>query len=510
MDRLDWKPISGTEGASIIFWSPDSRQLGFHAQPERRLKRVDLAGGVPQTICAAGVGPPIGGATWSADGMIVFVESRDNPGSPVRKVSANGGEPVAVELTAVPGEISRLWPSFLPDGRHFLYLSVAAEGKATEIRVASVDGGPSSHVATADSMALYAPASGHLLFVRGSTLVAQRFDQETFRVSGDPTPVGLGVGATQFGYGSFSSSATGVLAYWSSVGELRLIWRSRSGADTEVSLTPGIYRGFDLSPDDKYALVHIHEPRSAGGNLWLLDLARKVPSRFTEQPRHDFAPIWSPDGTRAVFTSTDAASAGLYVKDLKADSRPTLLLNLSGANAIARSWSADGRWILLQQRSASENADLAALPVAEPDRPVAVADSRFNEQHGDFSPDARWIAYESDESGRSEIYVQSFPGRDVRVRVTVDGGFEPRWSSDSRTLYFISLDGRLMSVPVTLSKRPETGTATALVPILYGPGADLTNRYRISRSGERLLIFSDAGVETPTTTVTANWAAALK
>ena len=140
MDGLDWKPISGTEGASTIFWSLDSRQLGFHAQPERRLKRVDVVGGVPQTICSAGVGPPIGGATWSADGTIVFVESRDNPGSAVRKVSASGGEPVVVELAAVPGEISRLWPSFLPDGHHFLYLSLAAEGKANEVRVASVDG----------------------------------------------------------------------------------------------------------------------------------------------------------------------------------------------------------------------------------------------------------------------------------------------------------------------------------------------------------------------------------
>ena len=511
MDRLDWKPISGTEGAWTIFWSPDSRQLGFHSLAERRLKRVDVAGGVPQTICAAGVGPPIGGATWSADGTIVFVESRDNPGSAVRKVSASGGEPVAVELAAVPGEISRLWPSFLPDGRHFLYLSLAAEGKATEIRVASVDGGPSSHVAIADSMALYASASGHLLFVRGSTLMAQPFDQRTFRVSGDPTPVGSGVGVTQFGYGSFSSSATGVLTYWSSVvGQTRLMWRSRSGADTEVSLTPGIYRGFDLSPDDKYALVHIHEPRSSGGNLWLLDLARKIPSRFTEQPRHDFAPIWSPDGTRAVFTSTDAASAGLYIKDLKADSRPTLLVKLSGTNAIARSWSADERWIMLEQRSASGNADLAALPVAAPDQPVAVADSRFNEQHGDFSPDARWVAYESDESGRSEIYVQSFPGRDVHVRVTVGGGFEPRWSGDGRTVYFISLDGRLMSVPMTFSKRPEAGTATALFPILLSPGADSTNRYRVSHGGQRFLVFSDAGVETPTTTVTVNWVAALK
>src|SRR5262249_19771542 len=149
------------------------------------------------------------------------------------------------------------------------------------------------------------------------------------------------------------------------------------------------------------------EPRSSGGNLWLLDLARKVQSRFTEQPRHDVAPIWSPDGTRAVFTSTDAASSGLYVKDLKADSRPTLLLTLSDPNARARSWSADGRWIMLEQRSTSGNDDLAALSVAQPDRPISVADSRFNERHGDFSPDARWIAYDSDESGRPEIYVQS-------------------------------------------------------------------------------------------------------
>src|SRR5262249_27033200 len=151
----------------------------------------------------------------------------------------------------------------------------------------------------------------------------------------------------------------------------------------------------------------------------------------------DLAPIWSPDGTRAVFSSSDAASAGLYVKDVKADSRPTLLLKLSAPNAFARSWSADGRFILLEQRSDNGNSDLAALPVADPNRPVAVADSRFNEQHGDFPPDGGWIAYDSDESSRSEIYIQSFPGRDVRVRVTVDGGFEPRWSRDGRTLYFI-------------------------------------------------------------------------
>jgi Tol biopolymer transport system component len=512
MDRLDWTPMRGTEGASVIFWSPDSHQLGFHAQAERKLKRVDLVGGVPETICAAGIGPPIGGASWGADGTIVFVESRDDPGSPVRKVSASGGEPFVVDLAAVPGEISRLWPSCLPDGRHFLYLSLAAEGKPAEIRVASLDGGPSSRVATADSMALYAPASGHLLFVRGSTLVAQRFDPRTFGLFGDPAPVGEGVGVTQFGQGSFSTSVTGVLVHWSGASsDFRLIWRSRSGGDIEVSPSPGFYRGFDLSPDDKYALVHIHEARSAGGNLWLLDLARKVPSRFTEQPRHDIAPVWSPDGTRAVFSSSDPTSAGLYVRDLKADSRPTLLLKLSVPNAIARSWSVDGRFILLQQwRAERGNSDLVALPVAQPDRPVAVANSRFNERYGDFSPDARWIAYDSDESGRSEIYIQSFPGRDVHVRVSVDGGFEPRWSSDGRTLYFISLDGRLMSVPVTLSKRPETGTVSALFPIPSNPGADGTNRYRVSRDGQRFLIFSDTGLETPTMTVTVNWAAALK
>ena len=277
MDRVDWTPVRGTEGASpsVIFWSPDSRQLGFHAVAERKLKRVDLVGGVPQTICAAGIGAPIGGATWSVDGTIVFVESRD-PGSPIRKVSASGGEPLVVELAAEPAEISRLWPSFLPDGRHFLYLSLAGEGKPTEIRVASVDGGPSSSVATADSMALYAAASKHLLFVRGSTLVAQRFDPRTFRLSGDPARVGEGVGVTQFGQGNFSASATGVLAHWSGANsDTRLIWRSRSGGDIEVSPSPDFYRGFDLSPDDRYALVHIHETRSAGGNLWLVDVARK-------------------------------------------------------------------------------------------------------------------------------------------------------------------------------------------------------------------------------------------
>ena len=477
---------------------------------ERKLKRVDVVGGVPQTICAAGVGAPIGGATWSTDGTIVFVDSRD-PGSPIRKVSASSGEPLVVELAAAPGEISRLWPSFLPDGRHFLYLSLAGEGKPTEIRVASVDGGPSSSVATADSMALYAPASKHLLFVRGSTLVAQRFDPRTFRLSGDPARVGEGVGVTQFGQGNFSASATGVLAHWSGANsDTRLIWRSRSGGEIEVSPSPDFYRGFDLSPDDRYALVHIHEPRSAGGNLWLVDVARKSQSRFNNaEPRHDVAPIWSADGTRAVFSSSDAASAGLYVKDLKADSRPTLLLKLSASNAIARSWSADGRFILVEQRPGSENSDLAVLPVAEPDRPVAVADSPFNEQFGDFSPNARWIAYNSDESGRPEIYIQSFPGRDVRVKVTVDGGFEPRWSSDGATLYFISLDSRLMSVPVTLSERLEIGTAAALFPIL-NRGYDSTNRYRVSRDGQKFLIFSATGLETPTTTVAVNWAAALK
>ena len=210
-----------------------------------------------------------------------------------------------------------------------------------------------------------------------------------------------------------------------------------------------------------------------------------------------------------MFSSSDAASAGLYVKDLKAGSQQKLLLKLSASNAIARSWSADGRFILLEQRPGSGNSDLAAVPVTEPDRPVAVADSPFNEQFGDFSPNGRWIAYNSDESGRSEIYVQSFPGRDVRVQVTADGGFEPRWSSDGGTLVLHQsrqqADERSGDALGKAGDRNRGGLV---------PHSESGLRLDESVSGvprrPEISDFSATGLETPTTTVTVNWAAALK
>jgi dipeptidyl aminopeptidase/acylaminoacyl peptidase len=360
------------------------------------------------------------------------------------------------------------------------------------------------------------------LYLRGSTLVAQAFDWRSRRLFGDPIPIGENVGSSSFGQGNFSISTNGAVAYWAGVpggNDVRLVWRDRHGQDIGAVGTASFYRTFDLSFDDKWAIAHTHDPRSAAGNLWLIDIERNLISRFTATPTHDVTPLWSPDAKRVLFKSTAEDSVAFYIKS-RAATGGAGRVSSAPPSASLRSWSRDGRFVIYDigaGGSATQprpKGDIFAFALDAPDKPIAIADSPFDETRGTFSPDGHWVAYQSDESGRPEIYVQSFPSRDVRIRVSRDGGTEPQWANSGKELFFAGA-GSLMTAPVSFDPSPKVGTPERLfsaISAIMSAGIDSTNHYRVSADDKRFLMFSRAqeSVETSTVTVTLNWPELVK
>ncbi len=483
------RPLPGTEGASYPFWSPDSRSIAFFS--EGNLKRIDIAGGPAHAL--ANVARGIGG-TWNRDGVIVFAM----PGSSLYQVPAVGGEPAT--LTRVdPLQTSHRFPQFLPDGRNFVFF---AGGEEPGVFVASLDSPEARRVLSADSAAILAP--GHLLFRRGETLVAQPFDSAKRELSGDPLPVAervafddsLGQGAV----GAVSASTNGVIAYRTGTApsDRKLTWFDRAG----TALAPaGVIESSwianpEISPDGRRVALN----RIIGGNndIWVLETARGVLSRLTYDSGLDHSPLWSPDGIRLVFFATRAGVRGLYEKLASGAGKEEPLYTIS-APFLPTDWSRDGRFILCRELKPKTGYDLWVLPVSVPvgDRkPFPFANSVYQEREGKFSPDGQWVAYQSDESGRFEVYVQAFPGPGAKSLVSTEGGAQPRWRADGRELFYVGLDGKLMAVPITRAEggeRLEAGTPVALFetriaggPILAtGP---LRHQYAVAPDGKKFLI----------------------
>jgi serine/threonine protein kinase len=500
------QPLTGTEGASYPFWSPDSRSIAFFA--EGKLRRIDIAGGLAQALASVARGM---GGTWNRDGVIVFGIA----GGPLYRVPAAGGEPAA--LTRLDrGHTGHRFPQFLPDGRHFVFF-VGGGSKIQGIYVASLDPLEARRVLNADTAAAVAP--GHLLFGRGETLVAQPFDSETLELSGDPFPVAeqvafddsLGQGTV----GAISASANGVLAYRSGTarGGRRLIWFDRVG----TALAPaGVIESSsianpELSPDGRRVALN----RIVGGNndIWVLETARGVLSRLTFDSGLDHSPLWSPDGSRLAFFSSRAGVRGL-VQKLASGAGAEKPLHSASAPLLPTDWSPDGRFILFRELQPQTGYDLWILPVSHPvgDRkPVPFVNSIYQEREGKFSPDGQWVAYQSDESGRFEVYVQAFPGPGAKSLVSTEGGAQPRWRADGRELFYIGLDGKLMAAPITLAEggqRLEAGTPVALflTSIAGGPipaTGPFRHQYAVAQDGQRFLInvATEEAVTSPITLV---------
>jgi Tol biopolymer transport system component len=504
LDQVTAQPVAGSEGATLPFWSPDSRSIGFFA--DGKLKRMDIAGGVPQVLASA----PFGlGGTWNRDGVIVFAPA---PDSPLYRVPALGGEPVAITRLDPPRQLGNFWPEFLPDGRHLLF---AAWGADQGIYLASLDSAETRRLVAAELGAAYAPP-GLLLFMRQGTLVAQHFDAARGELAGDPVPVADSVAVdSTLRRGGFSVSETGMLAYRAGVGanRRRLAWFDRSGkeagtlgaADENNLLVP------ELSPDARRVAVN----RNVQGNtdVWLIDAAQGVPSRFTFDPARDAYPIWSPDGSRIVFASTRKGSDDLYQKPSNGAGNDELLLE-SSLNKFPQDWSPDGRFLLYMQMDPKTGDDLWVLPLFGERKPFPYVNTSFNEANGQFSPDGRWVAYQSDESGQIEIYVRPFPGPGGKWQISTGGGIEPRWRRDGKELFYIAPDGKLMAAPTQgAGQTVEAGAAVALFQtrIVGGGQYRLKQQYAVAPDGQRFLINITAADATASPiTIVTNWAHALK
>jgi Tol biopolymer transport system component len=531
LDALEAQPLAGTEGAVSPFWSPDSRFIGFFA--EGKLKKVELSGGVPQTVCVAEPIAAGGGAagngrggTWSRDGTIVFAP---NPLAVLHRVSAAGGQPEPLTvLDAARQENSHRWPYFLPDSRHFLFFARSRQRENRAIYVGSLDSRVTRRLMPADSNAIFVPP-GYLLFLREGTLVALPFNDRTLQSTGEPIRVAERVrGVDAQGPASFHASDTGVLAYGSgSTANQQLAWFNREGERLGTIGPGGSYLDFRLSPDQKRVALDVLDPEVGGRQIWLLDLGRDVASRITSEPWQQELPIWSPDGDRLVFASDGRGVFNLGERAASGVGNEATLLESSTAD-LPSDWSSDGRYILFERvdpgtGSASKanrgptwvfqaNRSLWVMPMFGERKPQLLLQSPYSQSDARFSPDGRRIAYVSNESGRPEVYVETFPAPTGKMRISTAGGSEPFWRPDGRELFYLAPDRRLMAVSVMAEpSRFEVGRPQPLFQIPPEQLSNMRHHYAVAADGQRFLLapIAEEG-SSPTVTVVLNWTAALR
>lgn len=514
MDSLEMKKLAGTEGAQFPFWSPDSKTLGFFAS--NKLKKIDAAGGPPQAIADASVDPR--GGTWAADGTILFTPATT---SPIMKVSSNGGP--ATEITKLNSDLrqsSHRWPQFLPDGKHFIYFGRGENRDAQGIYAGSVDGMEPKLILPTTVLARYTPGgkdSGKLLFVRDGTLLSQAFDPSRFAVSGDATPIVEGVIAfpSEVGptaYSAFSVSDNGTLIY--RIGnrqETQLTWLDRAGKSEERLFEASVYHEPSLSPDGNKILLGRQD--SDAPDLYLLDISKNSTMRLTFDPQSDATSVFSPDGTQIIYASNRSGKFDFYQKPANGSGSDELILAATSSQ-YPDSWSKDGKYLLYEVDNGIDyKFDLFVLPMFGDRKPFPYVQTPFVESHGQFSPDGKWVAYASDQSGRAEIYVESFPRGNGFWQISTNGGDQPQWRADGKELYYLAPDKNIMSVSVNNSGTIEFGRPAALfqtnVP-LTGLSDD-RNSYVPRADGQKFLVLqlTDTGNSQPWNVI-LNWSASRK
>jgi Tol biopolymer transport system component len=501
LNALEAQPMPGTDDAMRPFWSPDSKFLGFMAKG--KLKKIPVSGGPAQVICDAPTGAD---GTWSEEGIIFY---DGTGGDPIMKVAASGGIPTELVSSENPdsANLEVGWPQFLPGGEKFLYVNYQGEDGA-EIRVADVDGGNEKTVLKGQSRVEYAPP-GYLLYVREETLVAQPFDANAGELTGEPVPLAEDLSIDNVGLAHFSASRNGVLALrGGDAGGGQLMWTDRSGESREMVGDPGDIGAISLSPDGRWLAMVVTSTSAEAADIWVRDLSRGVTSRFTFNEEGDYNPTWSPDGRRIVFSATRDGNADLAVRAVGGSGEVEFLLESERAQHPS-SWSSDGRYLLYYDRGEETNWDIWVLPLAGDEEPYPFLMTPFVEVRSRFSPDDRWVAYQSNESGRSEIYVQEFPGPGGKWQISTAGGSEPQWSPDGKELYYISPEMNMMRVSVQTGDSFDAGIPEAMFPVRLRQIIN-TNRYLVAPGGERFLLLSSLQEDsTPPTTIVLNWDAAL-
>jgi eukaryotic-like serine/threonine-protein kinase len=496
MNTVEARELPGTEGATFPFWSPDSRSLGFFA--DGKLKTVDLEGGSTQIVCEAPLGR---GGAWGPGGVILFSPA---PTAPLMRVSAAGGAPVPITKLDDTLHTSHRWPFFLPDGKHFLYIALhhdASKSGNNELYYASLDGRENRPLARSQTNAVY--ASGFLLFGRGDQLMAQPFNPSSGTLSGEPQNVAKGVmndGSTW--HMDASASNDGLLVFGSGAsGDLELVWMDRSGKVSTIADKLPDLQSAVLSPQgDRVAL----QMNAGQTDIWVLDLTRGVRTRVTFGPVGNVSPIWSPDGKWIAYSSAQNGHFAICRKPSDGSGAEECLLNVEQQPGL-HDWSRDGKYLLYSLPvPGGPLRQIWALPLQGERKTSPVVEGGA---FGKLSPDGRWLAYQSTESGRAEVYVMPFGGGQGKWQISANGGQQPRWSTDGKALYYMDLTYNLFSVPVkNTGGSLQFGVVEKLISNWSAPQVF----YDVSPDGNKFLLDRVAQQVNQSVTVMTNFTAGLK
>jgi Tol biopolymer transport system component len=476
LDSEQMAELEGSDDATSHFWSPDGRFIAFFANG--KLKKIPATGGPAEDLCEASF--EIVG-TWNREGTILFAQFAQG----IYRVSDKGGKPEPVR----PGDLAKLetiasWPQFLPDGRRFLYLGGLSLPKLPssyrELRVGSLDSKEDTVIARMESRAEF--AAGYLVYARDGALFAQRFDESKAQLRGDPQRLSESVNYF-FGPGNAAFSVgADVIVYETAPPLSRLAWLDRQGREVGTLGQPAVVEGLRISPDGGRVAVDVAERRTGTSDVWVFELERGISTRLHSDSSDETLPVWSPDGSKLVFRSDAKGPPDIHeiVVGAPGSQRPVLELDYVQQ---PEDISADGRFLAFLNNVQSR-ATIWLLPLAGQRKPAPWLTTRFNERSPRFSPDGRWIAYESDESGSPEIYVALTEGAAGKRRVSPAGGRRPRWRRDGKELYYLAPDGSVMAVP--LSPGPQQLQAGA--PVLLFRVEPPIQNYDVTANGSRFLV----------------------
>ena len=516
VDALEAQKLPGTEGAAFPFWSPDGKYIAFFATS--KLKRIDANGGPVQSIADASVDPR--GGFWHPDGNIVYAPDTS---SGLSRVSANGGPSAKVtELDPQRSETSHRWPALLPDGKHFLYFARGTNREVEGVFVGTLDSAERKFLFGSRTQAIYARPQGsepygHILFVRDQMLLSQPFDADRLEFMGDAVTIAQSVRSFPSEVGPTAASVVSVsdnghLAYRTGAPAVtQLQWVDRSGKDLGVVGTPAVYHEPMILPDGKRIVFARLD--DSNQDVWVLETARNVMSRFTFDPAPDGSQVFSRDGSRVYFASNRNGKFAMYQKPATGLGAEDLLLEAEG-NLFPDGESPDGKFLMYEADNGMKTKfDILALPLTGDKKPFPLVQTEFTETHGSFSPDGRWFMYSSDESGRPEVYVQSFPAAGGKWQVSVAGGDQALWSPNGKEIVYLGFDRVLYSVPYSAGTAFEAGKPAPLFQTRI-PQTGITderNSYLIHPDGQRFMLNNllDEGRSAPVIVV-LNWSAEIK
>jgi eukaryotic-like serine/threonine-protein kinase len=484
-------PLDGTEGGIYPFWSPDSRFIAFFAL-DGKIRKMEAGGGPAEALCDIW---QIYGGAWGRNDAIVFATGSKG----LYRVPASGGTAVRIPTPEKDGSDYR-WPSFLPDGKHILVTSNAASGG---IFVVAVDTGEVQPVLPSESSPAQYAEPGYLMFLQGDSLMAQPFDLRTLRVSGAARRVAESI---YNGVMTFSTAHSGLLLYQRAF-QTQLTWFDSEGNKLSTVGDPGYVASPYISPNGKYAMVTVTDPRQGKQKLWLYDLSRGTSTPFTFGEGNDQYPAWSPDGQQVAFSSTRGGQEDIYVKGVAGGSQEQLLLADPGSKEPDQ-WSSDGKFILFDYIGRKNTGtDVWALPLFGDRKPFPVVQGSANENWGAFSPDAKWVSYSSDESGRAENYVVPFPGPGGKWQISTTGGINSFWVSGNQ-LFYVTPDTHIIAVGLDIQGTNLVVGKSRV--ILSGRALVISSSFNVTRDGKRWLVALPVAEPNASPLIlTTNWTATL-